>query len=314
MYAITKALHAFMQKYQYIRRCTYSSVQEGRCNNGVMSVTNEPCGSCNGKGWETHISGQDVVYIKMPDFDEGESFIPIQQLANYVDIPFQIVEHQRTNIKEAPEEIETAIFGTVQSKQTGGLKTAEEINDKLTGLYAVLGQFGAKYSTIHEKQVRQTAIYMEVDEGLMNQHSFPKDFKLLSLGELLIVREKAIVSGAPYHIIKNIDLDILSKQNIENPEKVSMMEAIEDFKPWRSKSTPEIMSFMGDLPEDDYDLVLWINFDKIFTEIEYEEPEFYAMPYDRRSMIVESKVNIIQEEIRGRNAIITSSDVLTAVA
>lgn len=108
-YALTLALHTFLQKYQYVDDCKFTAPGQGKCSHGTMSATNETCPKCKGSGRDIVATVQDVVTIKYPE--DGERLMPLSNMIYYPTLPFEIVNHLKMEVDEKPDKIERAMWG-----------------------------------------------------------------------------------------------------------------------------------------------------------------------------------------------------------
>ena len=230
-YDLSKALHGFLQKYQYGNVCSYfEETEDGNntCIDGIMSITNKHCDKCQGTGLVMHRSTQDIILMKYPE-DKSEH-IPLKDMVYYVEIPIELMKIQKENINDDIEEILSAIFNSQLPEMVGvqgGAKTATENMLSFDNIQNVLYKCGNNISRVYKNMAMQVAIYMDSDEKLIIDHAFPTDLQLETLDMLLGQRDKAVKAGVPYAIIENIDAKILVKQSQGNSDNVQWVQTWE---------------------------------------------------------------------------------------
>ena len=184
-YDLSKALHGFLQKYQYGNVCSYfEETEDGNntCIDGIMSITNKHCDKCQGTGLVMHRSTQDIILMKYPE-DKSEH-IPLKDMVYYVEIPIELMKIQKENINDDIEEILSAIFNSQLPEMVGvqgGAKTATENMLSFDNIQNVLYKCGNNISRVYKNMAMQVAIYMDSDEKLIIDHAFPTDLQLETL-------------------------------------------------------------------------------------------------------------------------------------
>ena len=118
---------------------------------------------------------------------------------------------------------------------------------------------------------------MGVNDGLIVNHEFPKDFQLETVAQLIGMRETALKAAAPYAIVENIDTKILVKQSQGDQVNVQWVRAWEKFKPWKELAVNEKLNVLAELPVTDKKRVLYIYFDEVKNYVESKYPDFYLI-------------------------------------
>lgn len=276
-YALMLALHVFLQKYQYVGKCTFSAPGQGMCQGGQMSGTKQPCTKCGGTGNAILATVQDVVTIKLPD--EGEAIVPLQNMIYYPALPFDIVNHLKAELDEKPDLIERAMWGVLLGEKQDVATTATEVARKYDSVYSVLSKAAQHWAEMYEHAAYLVAEYAEVSTDLTVDYYFPADYEMETLDELLLALKHAQESGAGSTIEDGLRSRILKKQFKDAPDVVAWEQAQQRHKPFRTKTESEQAMILSMLPEADPSRVLWTFFDEIFAEIRFETPDFPNMPY-----------------------------------
>lgn len=292
-YALTLALHTFLQKYQYVGECKFTAPGLGKCSHGRMSANpNEVCPKCNGSGNAIIATVQDVVTIKLPD--EGEAIVPLQNLIYYPTLPFDIVNHLKLEVDEKPDLIERAMWGVLLGEKADVAETATAVAKKYDSVYSILSQAAQRWAEMYEHCAYLVAEYAEVAEGLTVEYYFPADYEMETLDELFLALRHAQESGAGATVQEGLRSRILKKQFKDSPDAVAWDEAQQRHRPFRTKTESEQAMIMSMLPENDPSRVLWTFFDEIFAEIRFETPDFPNMPFsgsgaDTQKMVLSIK-------------------------
>lgn len=276
-YALTLALHVYLQKYQYVGACKFSAPGQGMCQDGKMTLSGDTCTKCKGTGNAIIATVQDVITVKLPD--DGEATVPLQNMVYYPTLPFDIVDHLKKELDEKPDLIERAMWGVLLSEKVNVTTTATEISKRYDSVYSALSLAAQHWSKMYEHIAHLVAEYAEIDEGLTVEYYFPADYEMETLDELLLSLKHAQESGAGSTVEDGIRLRILKKQFKDNPEVLEWEIAQHNWRPFRTKSEEERAMALATLPETDFSRVLWTFFDEVFAEIKFEVPEFPKLPF-----------------------------------
>ena len=294
-YDLSKALHGFYQKFAYTTECK-------DCD-GSGHVTRDDnaheiqCRKCKGTGKDIHTTVQDVVYIVVPQLQDGQALPPLSNFVHYATIPDSLINKQKEDYITDQKDVFNAIFGANVLDRTEMVETATAKHYDWRAVNNTLSEYADHRSETYKFLVRMTASIMLLGEGLSVQHSYPSDFKLESIQDLIDQRSSALSASAPSAVLSNIDLSILSKQYKDDPEFVVNFKAREKFKPFRDKSKEERSMLVSMLPSNDNERILYIYFERIMDDIFFEFPQFALMKYDKQAAIVKAKVEAKKLEV-----------------
>lgn len=277
-YALTMALHTFLQKYQYTRKCVNRVHKEGVCDGGKLSISQRQCPVCAGTGKEIMTTVQDTITVALPD--TKDEFFPLSEMVRYVEMPFEIVNHLRKELDTIPNDMENTLWGlNQQSNDTFGDNiTATEIITRYDTAYARLSKMAEHKEMIWAKCLRLTARYAEIEEGLTYKYKYPRTYQMETITELMTLLRTAKTSGAPLPTIQAIEQAILRRQGQVSDNEIRWYNAMDAFRPFKSKSESDIAGILAGLPETSYYKILWTYFDEIFEQIKTETPGFVVMP------------------------------------
>jgi hypothetical protein len=260
-YDLSLALHTFLKKYQIVDPCDYQTSPANRCKNGILYPSNDTCPSCKGSGYKMHVSVQDAILVKR-DHEEDQK-IKLSEMIHYATMPFDIVNHQATRVDKLANEIPMYIFGVDINTRPTGSVTATEINNFYNSIYMVISPFAQQISENYIFTVKIMAQMIGIDEGLVVSHRYPKNFKMETMSELLIILESAKRANASPDIVWGIEQRILELQNKDNPEQIALAKLKRKFRPFSSLSDQERVMALAELPSNDVNKVLYANIDKI---------------------------------------------------
>lgn len=296
-YDLAKAMHWFYQKFIYAPPCEYKHHELGQCHSGYFE-DGTVCPNCDGTGMEIHRTVQDVIAVRMPH--SFEEIVPLTNMVHYENIDISIGEHLKQDFRDLEKDIFKAVFNSQAFDRSEIQVTATEKNLDLRAVKNALVDFGDHISRVYTYTVKQTAIFLDNDEGLIVQHKHPRDFKFESIDELIVRRQNAINASAPYEVIRQIDLALMEMQHQDDPEAIEMMEAVERHKPFREKSEQERMFVLSQLAKTDFHRVLWTYFEDIMRDAAEASTQvpFYMLPFDRQRVLVEQAVEAKIEEIK----------------
>lgn len=304
-YSLTRILHTFLQKFQVAEPCDYAphDAPHNRCNGGRLLTSKDVCPSCEGSGIKVHTTTQDVMFVKRMNKDD-EAYIPLSEMVKYVEMPFDVVEHQHQLTQELPKRISVNVFGIdIHNRPTNA--TATEIRNFYDSLNDTLSPFAKKVSELFLFSAFCIAENNDI-ESAMIQHQYPQDFKLMSITELLLELKQAKDAGANQDIISSIEGEIQEKQNQDTPQRVALSKAKEKFRPYKNLSQQEILLQIANAANDDYFALAYIYHDVIFERILANVNDFELRPYEQQKSLVDAQIEVLKEEL----ATTAPSDVL----
>ena len=270
-------LHTFLQKIQYGDRCTYHDGTRS-CQNGLLSGTTESCPSCKGSGVKAHKDASDLIVIAFPEEGDGKVKIAPKDIADYISMPFDIVEEQRNRVDSAPIKMVESVFGVDMDRTGAGITTAAEIKsgDELGA--DKLSTFAEGLTHIQRFVVDCTAKIKGISlDSYENSLSYPNEFGLDSMNFLLKQLKDAKEAGADYSIVKAIENKIAAKQNKGNKDKLDFDRALNMFKPFKQLSQTQLEAKLSTLPETNKFKVAFEYFDMISQDILNRQPLFHKL-------------------------------------
>ncbi len=291
-YDLHKALHGFIQKYVYVDRCKYRNPDNGdSCNDGKMKISGAECHVCKGTGKLSHTSVQDVVYVPVPE--TKEEAIPLNQFIHYVEVPLHIIQSYKDDLVKLEKDVALAIFNKDTFSRSDIAFTATEVRLNEQSVHNVLADFADNVSRMINTATLLVADMLGDLDKIVFEYKILKDFKLLGIDELIELRRRAKEAEAPYDVIQQIDIDILSKQNQGNNLLVEQIKSEQSFKPFKHLSNELRALALADLPANDPDRVLFLFFDNVFANVWERFPNFHKIDRAVQVIIVGEEVNKI---------------------
>jgi hypothetical protein len=290
-----KTVQVFPRRTEYVKRCNYSD-DESTCLDGYLNGIRDEkhlCPACHGSGKQAVRSEQDVLTLAWPD--TPEELLELEKLSYTEQPDTNLPSFLREEVERAKQDVFRAVFNQETVDKSMTVQTATEIRIEYDKIYNKLMPFAERIARAWELGIKCGFEYLGGDLKSV-ELSFPYDFKLKSIPELIDEYGRAKSSGLPFSILHSIQSDLLSKQYRNSPNQRQEIEAVASWKPWRDKTTEEIAMIIGSRSETDKQRVLWENWSEISGEIMREELEFYRLSATGQKQIIDNKV----EEYSGR--------------
>ena len=291
---ITMTLHTFPQKYQYVSKCMGLS-REVKCRDGRIPNTNDTCTVCKGTGYKIHTTGQDVVYLPMPD--GPEDMIDLEKLSAYKAPPIETVRFQNEYVLQLEQQALRAVFSSSVIVRAAGPAqgsnpvTATQADIDIQGVYNAIEGFTEKYSEVTREFITLFGVLAgEPLEDISVTHEFPADLKMKTVLMLLADLKASTDAGAPQFLVQSINDDLANLTYAGDPKGLLMYRVKTAFMPFIGKGREEIALAIGSQYVPKEAKVLYMNFDQIFTEILEEDPSFYDKDTRTQNEAVKKKV------------------------
>ena len=288
-YDLSLALHGFYKVFQYLPACDAKNDSGMPCQNGMIG--SNQCKTCKGSGYKVHTTSQEIIAYNMSADKAKEEHIPMSEMVHVVGIPIELMEMQRLRVAELEKDVSLAIFNSNIFERSEIAVTATEKRIELNSIYNVLSEYGNQYSEVCKKIYLLTAIHTQNDTDIIITHSFPSDFKLETLNELLLQRKEALLAGCGDAIIDQIDFAILQKQNVDDHVLIDKYRVEQSFMPFRGKTETERIAIIALLPDTNDEKMLYLYFDKIMLKAQQQEPLFYLMKRDKQETVIKEVIN-----------------------
>lgn len=301
--------HIFPKLFQFDSQCKHTEMvgeRETPCLGGYIGGDkNRVCRKCKGHGGTIHVTESDVIKFKLPANMEELAKLDLSKLAHYLRPPLDVTESIWNWLQAYKLWVYLASFNvsiidqTGSSESTGEAKTAFEIDKIWDEINTRIYPCATHLSRLYEKAARVQAQYLEINpEGLTVRHSFPQDMKLEPLDVLITRYQKAKAAGLSYEVLWNIHCSILGKSFLDEPERVAEIKAWEYYRPFKSMQAEHIGLFINNRAPDDFDRVLYENWDKVQQKVYKGINDKLFSPLDKKrqmELIVEAVQEVTEE-------------------
>ena len=294
-------LHTFPQKLQYVKKCQGVSKVK-KCNNG--RVGDEVCAKCKGSGLEVITSGQDAVYMQLPDkADLKDELIDLDKLIAYKTPPIDLIKFQDDYVRNLKTDAHLSVYNSNMfiSNEAEFAKTATEVNLNTQGIYDTLFPYTEKFSEVWKTAVK---VFVRLSGFLTDFeliHIFPTDLEIKTVAVLMAELKLANESEAPSYF-RDAILEEIANQVYEGDELGREKHFTRHkFFPFSGKTETEIQFLMASPYVSNFTKVLYANFEAIFTDIEKAVPNFYKLNYNLQWEKLNEFVKPYLEEINSQN-------------
>lgn len=305
---LTTSLHTFPQKMQYVQKCPgvestgrmRRSCNYGKADDGTL------CSACKGAGYKIHTSAQDALLFPFPEAGTpNNEIMDLEKLLIYKAPPMDLLTFQKDYVTYLKSECEVAVFGKANDTKTtspgGGnaVLTATEINKNMQGIYDAIFGFTEKVSEIFIDEIFTFGCLAGANDA--GEYSvtckYPPDPKMKSIDDLLVDLKSANDAGAPAILRDKINNDI-AEILYEGDELAEIKYSVKHrFFPFNGQSADEIALNVASQYVSQRTKVLYANFESIFIDIDFEQPDFWLMTYDEQDVIVDAMVQEYMLEI-----------------
>lgn len=309
---ITMVMHVFPQKVQYSESCPgYLDTIEGSEDTVLIgcirghTADGKKCKACDGHGFVVHKSASDIIQIAMPK--DLRDLVSLENIIVYKYPPTDLLEFQKKlALYEYRALAQRAVYNSESftSEQIMSDKTATGENIDLDRVYDTLKPFADNYSEMWVFVMTCIAQLRDLGTDLQIVHQFPNDFKMKSLTQLLDDLKKASDSGAPSHVKKAINRDIVRKYYIDDPDEILRLETKDRYSPFPGKTDAQIQYIFTNNDTTNKLRVFFNHFDLIFTQLEFDAMSknpavnFYKMEEKLQRELIDKKVDEFVKEIQ----------------
>lgn len=267
-YDVHLAVHGIAKQITYLPSCNYTNENHQRCLSG--KIDGKSCPKCKGTGkMPIHKSELDIVTIELPLDGSEATIIDASKLHQYVEIPKHIIEMHEQAADNAARDVALALFNTNVFKRAElTAATATEVIQNNKSIDNALYMYAAHRAAFKEFQLKSIAAYLDHSEGFEVSIKYPSSFKLETQDELYIRRKLAKDSGIGPHGLIYIDMDILAKQNADNPDRIAYVQAIQALRPYGNDTESERVALVALLPPQHRKRLSRLYFDDVLYELD----------------------------------------------
>jgi hypothetical protein len=255
------------------------------------------CYSCKGTGHKSVTSSQEKIVLTMPR--DAADMVDLEKLIVFKSPDTGILEFQKTYIQELLAGFKQAIFNSDVFSRAEVADTATGKNLDYQNVYDTLYPVAGAFSEYWQFTVVTCATITKLEQGLIAELIFSKDFKLKGIDALLLDLETAKRSQAGPSVIRAIQEDIQRIIYADNPAAFNRWQIQESFNPFSGKSTEEIALSLTDSTIPTKYKVLYNMFGVIFDEILQTTPNFYELERSRQQAVIDAKISEYQGGTQG---------------
>lgn len=273
--AMQKTKHLFPQKAEYVMPCTAHDEQNQPCIDGWYSGVHEEknrCKTCNGTGHMGIRTESEVLTMKYdPNITD---LVELQKLIHYFPVDTEVSKFFVSEL----ERLQSLVFAVTfnQNNNNPTERTATQVRFEADQINNVLSAIADRIEAGAELAYRVACQYFKKDAEADIAVTFPKDFKVVPIDQLVAMYEQAVKANVPAHIRAAIELQMIEKQYPDDTETRKDIIAMQSFKPFTDKASTDIALILSDRAPDDPDRILWENWASIQNEV------FAAVPVGRR--------------------------------
>jgi hypothetical protein len=303
---ITKAVHVFLRRYEYVKPCGYRDDKTGACcergkltgaRDGTAPTT---CPACDGHGLVANFtSEQQVLQLKMPE--NASNLLELAKLSFYENLPIELPNFLAAEFEKAERRVMLHVLnpGLLKSTAQNGDKTATEVEFDYQDVQAVVSQFAASVSKMIVLLNQTAAAYLDIapNGDLAVSHRFPDDFRFETLAEAIRNFEAAKEAGIGYDAIKALRRRVWEKIFASQPEMVQVMEARMAWMPFDDKTQDETAAILAMRDPRDPVRILAENHAFIFEIIDAKHPQFHKYPKEAQQKAVAQVVTELTGQI-----------------
>lgn len=296
------SLHTFPQKVQYVNPCP-------ECNGNGRMPTGLLCDKCEGQGIDKrdiHKSSQDVMYIPRPK--DKEEQMDLSKMVHYVEYSVELFEAVDRYVDKLIRRCKEAVYNSEVFSRGEVPETAYQRNIELQNVYDALWPMAKAYEQVYNFVVDTVAKVTKLDDKLVHNLSFRKDFKMKGLSDLYEDLSKVATANPDEFVKRGIEDDIAEILYEDQPRELLKYRTMKYFFPFSGKDKNEIKQIvtMPNLTTMEVK-TLWANFAYIFDELEMEykkqKVDFYRMPREEQKDAVDKKVAQLVEKAAEQESI-----------
>ena len=289
---LTMALLAHPLKLRYGSNC--KTCEGIRTIFNESTNENETCYTCKGTGFEQTSTVAEEVVISIPN--RAEDLIDLDKLVTFKSPPIEIMAFQDKYIQDLTSRAKSIMFNADLFTKSEVAQTATGANIDLQNVYDTLYKFVVHYANIWQFTVKTIAKITDLQNGLVCEMKFSKDFKLKTLNDLMLELSAANTAGASPFLRRNIEKDIARILYSEDEDEYKKYEIKERFNPFSGQSMSNIMFFLTSNLVSNRDKVLYANLGLIFDNLESrflsESQDFYDFTFVKIKEEVEKELTV----------------------
>ena len=282
------AMHTFPQKIVSMKDCTGTA--DSKCYGGYDGTGDDRnvCSACNGDALvPVHKSTQDIVYVKN-SLESREEQLDLDNIVKYIKTDVESVKFMYEYTEKQGDKCFVDCYNSNINSESGTEKTATESGIDYEFMHYVLHGHTGKISEIRTFLVDVIAQFKDI-ELESNQYAYPTDLNIQTFKELL--NEYKSSEDAPEWVRKDLIMKMSRKINSQSPTDQMKFSVRLSHDPWGAKTNEDKKYLISQNLCDDRQKVLYSLGERIFTDIENKNENFYQLTYDKRQTILDEELD-----------------------
>lgn len=218
----------------------------------------------------TTTSAKDVMEFVQPR--NKEDMPDLKSLYHYEDVPKGIIDLELDYQKYLEEMTFKDVYNSTILQDYAGEKTAKEVSIDYEGIKDKLYPYEQQYCHAFKWHVNMiAAIRGEKVEKIICQ--FPMNLELEPTRQLVLNRKN--IEGCPTFVVQDYDLRLAERTYSDSPEELDRFKLKQRYQPFAGMDLNTIKFITSSNSTSQYldpiDIALWVNYDKVWKDIEDNE-------------------------------------------
>jgi len=261
--------------------------------NGTGYIGDTMCRTCKGTGHKQSPTSvmEEIVVSPMPN--DPNNMLDLSKLFVHISPDVSILQWQEAYTEKLEQKCLSADMNSdlynrkeIQETATGKSIDQQNAND-------VVYKYFRFYAEFWRFTVLAVADIMGKSKGLNAQIIVSKDLKLKTINELMEDLKQANDAGAGPATRQAIEWDIMRIISTDSPHEFEEWEVKERFNPFSGYTEDQKMVWAQSPLVPMSQRVLYANLGYVFDQLEFENANFYKMPYEKQRELVTAKVTEI---------------------
>jgi hypothetical protein len=255
------------------------------------------CQTCNGSGKKKSATSvlEEIVITPMPE--NPADMLDLSKVIHYVSPDVSILEWQEKYVDALERKCKSAVLNSEIYNRQEIAETATGKNIDQDNANDFVYKYFRFYAKFWEFTVKSYALITGKEYGLQAYIVVNKDLKLKTLNQLLADLEQANRSGAGPATRAAIEWDIMRVMTVDNEQEFIEYQVKERFNPFSGFTDEQKLVWSQSPLIPLKKRILYANLGYIFDQIEFENPNFYSMPYEQQKVLVDAKVDEVAAEL-----------------
>ena len=265
---LTRRMHAFPKLFEYLPKC--QGMPNQICKSGY-TLEGSVCGACSGTGISNFKSAQDKVTMSLPD--NPERVFDLTKLQKYGELPIETLKFMMAMSAMIENQCIEAVYNKNIFEMNTSAQTATQVLIDMQSVFDALSLFTEKISTIFKHSIQNYGEHIK--KKLIVNIRYPYNINLSSFENLISIIGEAKAAGVDASNLNQLNDMLANMLYSDNIAELTKIRTKEYFRPFKSKSADEVQQLIAGNEIDPIEKSLYVNFDRIFIDIDISEPLFY---------------------------------------